>query len=158
MATEIERKFLLKSLAWKDAAGAGTPMRQGYIVNVDGRSVRVRVAGDKAWLSVKALLGEGLVVRREYDYPIPVEDGMAMLNELCGGVITKVRYRVPHEGHTWEIDIFEDANQGLMLAEIELSAEDEPFSIPPWVGEEVSNDPRYLNSYLAEQPFIEWGR
>lgn len=155
MATEIERKFLVISDAWRAAAAPGIRFRQGYLSGTGKASVRVRVEGREANLNIKgATLG---VRRREFEYAIPLDDANEMLDELCtGGIVEKTRFLVPVGGHTWEVDVFEGANAGLVLAEIELEHEDETFEKPAWAGAEVSDDPRYYNVYLAEHPYTTW--
>ncbi|MCG5537484.1 CYTH domain-containing protein [Halorhodospira sp. 9622] len=155
MAQEIERKFLLSGDDWREHADTGQRMRQGYLVGAQRASIRVRVAGEQAWLNIKsATLG---VERREYEYPIPLRDAEEMLAELCERPqIEKVRYEVPWAGHTWEVDVFEGDNAGLVVAEIELGDADEDFECPPWVGEEVSDDPRYYNVCLIHNPYSQW--
>ncbi len=157
MAQEVERKFLLRSSAWREHADAGERMRQGYLVGAQRASIRVRVAGEQAWLNIKsATLG---VERREYEYPIPLSDAEEMLAELCERPqIEKVRYEVPWGGHTWEVDVFEGDNEGLVVAEIELGDAEEAFERPPWLGEEVSDDPRYYNVCLIQHPYREWAQ
>ena len=162
MAQEIERKFLVRSDAWKaDAwrAGAtGVHIRQGYLSTSAARSVRVRTAGDRGTLTVK---GSKVGPRAsEFEYSIPLEDARQMLNELCRRpFIEKTRYNIPGpDGHLWEVDEFHAENRGLVVAELELSHEDEAFARPAWLGEEVTDDPRYLNSNLVERPFTIWGR
>ena len=139
MAIEIERKFLLTSDSWKQNADAGTLYRQGYLTEAGDRaSVRVRISGDQARLNIKsATLG---VYRREYEYAVPLADAAEMLEELCGSIVEKVRYLVRHGQHTWEVDVFSGANDGLVVAEIELGSEDEAFERPDWLGDEVSDD------------------
>ncbi|HHM05280.1 MAG TPA: CYTH domain-containing protein [Gammaproteobacteria bacterium] len=155
MATEIERKFLVSSDAWRARAGGGRRMRQGYLAGSERASVRVRVSGDQAHLNLKsATLG---VCRREYEYAIPVAEAEEMLVHLCDGpLIEKTRYPVRHGSHLWEVDVFEGDNEGLVVAEIELDAEDEAFERPPWLGEEVSGDPRYYNVCLVKHPYKSW--
>jgi adenylate cyclase len=158
MATEIERKFLINTDAWRqDAASPGVPMRQGYLNDTGPGSVRVRIAGDRAQINVKsATLG---VSRLEFDYPIPVADAELILERLCVGArIAKTRYHVRHGAHLWEIDVFEGDNAGLVVAEIELRHPDEPFELPDWAGAEVSYDPRYYNVALATRPYKDWHR
>lgn len=155
MAIEIERKFLVRDDSWKQQAGAGSEIRQGYLSSDPACSVRVRLAGDRAWLNIKRATGE--ISRLEFEYPIPIEDAKQILHDLCGGnSLDKTRYLVVHEGHTWEVDVFHGANAGLVVAEIELASEDEAFTRPDWLGEEVSHDPRYLNMNLVQQPFSQW--
>lgn len=155
MGTEIERKFLVVDEGWRAAADEGTRMCQGYLHTGDRASIRVRVAGDRAWLNIKqAVVGAS---RAEYEYPIPVADGERMLASLCEGpAIEKVRYRVVHEGATWEIDVFDGENRGLVVAEIELGHEAEAFARPPWAGAEVTHERRYYNASLVELPFSRW--
>lgn len=155
MPAEIERKFLVVSDAWREHASAGERMRQGYLARAARGSVRVRVCGERAWLNIKsATVG---VSRLEYEYPIPVAEGREMLERLClDGLIEKTRYYVKHAAHRWEVDVFEGENAGLVVAEIELASESEPFEHPAWLGAEVSHDVRYYNSALAEHPFSRW--
>jgi len=155
MAREIERKFLLENDAWRSDASAGIRMRQGYLTQNGPCSVRVRVAGERAWLNIKsATLG---ISRLEFDYPIPIADAEDLLEALCvGAPIHKTRYHVVHAGHLWEIDVFEGDNAGLVVAEIELQGPEEPFALPEWAGDEVSFDPRYYNVSLAKSPFKTW--
>ncbi len=142
MAKEIERKFLLRSEAWRASAGPGTPYRQGYLSTDKARTVRVRLAGEHGYLTVKGItVGAS---RDEFEYEIPAADARAMLDTLCERSIEKTRYRIAHEGHTWEVDAFAGANAGLVVAEIELASEDEAFARPAWLGEEVTADPRLL--------------
>ena len=118
--------------------------------------VRVRVAGDRGFLTIKGR-GSG-ITRAEFEYPIPLADAEEMLDTLCASpVIQKVRYRVPYAGRTWEVDDFEGANAGLLMAEVELPSADAHVELPPWVAREVSDDPRYFNANLATHPFAEWG-
>lgn len=154
MGTEIERKFLLKSDAWRSLA-PGIRYRQGYLSSAKERTVRVRTAGDAAFLTVKGLvLG---ATRAEYEYAIPLADGNEMLDTLAEKpLIEKVRYAVEHGNVIWEIDEFLGENQGLVVAEVELGSEDQPFDKPAWVGEEVTGDPRYFNSSLVAHPYSRW--
>jgi len=155
MATEIERKFLLRDDSWRAQADAGHVMRQGYLIGAERASVRVRISGGRASLNIKsATLG---VERREYEYPIPLRDAEEMLDTLCQRpLIEKTRYHVRHGEHTWEIDVFSGDNAGLVVAEIELDSVDEDFERPPWLGEEVSHDPRYYNVCLVKHPYKDW--
>lgn len=157
MATEIERKFLVADESWRDSADAGTRIRQGYLVGAKKASVRIRIEGEQANINIKsATLG---VRRQEYEYPIPVEEAEELLDTLCEQPqITKTRYHVPYQGHTWEVDVFAGENQGLIVAEVELASEDEAFALPPWAGREVSDDARYYNVCLIRHPYSEWGR
>lgn len=153
MPVEIERKFRVISDDWRVLADAGCRLRQAYIAHDAYGSVRVRLtrdalAGDRAWLTLKgARTG---MVRDEFEYQIPVTDAEEMLDRLCSGpVIEKVRYRVPHDGKIWEVDVFAGAVEGLILAEVEMRAVDERFDLPDWVGDEVTDDPRFRNSAVA---------
>jgi adenylate cyclase len=155
MGKEIERKFLVVDERWRGAAHDRRVLRQGYLANTGRASVRVRVAGERAYLNIKSMtLG---VTRHEYEYPIPVAEAEEMLGELCQGpLIEKERYLVEVGDHTWEVDEFFGDNAGLIVAEVELEAADQPFTKPEWAGEEVSDDPRYYNVKLVEHPFKDW--
>lgn len=155
MAQEIERKFLVKSDDWRKDADDGLAMVQGYLQSGEKNSIRVRLAGDRAWLNIKsATLG---ISRSEYEYTIPLEDAKEMLANLCDQpLISKTRYHVNVAQHIWEVDVFDGDNEGLIVAEIELSAEDETFEIAEWAGDEVSLDTRYYNVCLAKQPYKDW--
>lgn len=155
MATEIERKFLVKNDSWHDKVHKRKHMVQGYLANTERGSIRIRLAGDEAHLNIKSMtLG---VTRTEYDYPIPASDAHGILKELCmQPLIEKTRYYVTENQHTWEIDVFAGENAGLIVAEIELKDKDEAFDRPGWLGDEVSDDPRYYNVSLVEKPFSCW--
>ncbi len=155
MATEIERKFLVEGDAWREDAMRSEPMIQGYLASSSDGTVRVRLEGATAHINIKSA---GLdIERREYEYVIPVDDAREILDSLCGGrVVRKTRHYCPAGAHTFEIDVFEGANQGLVVAEVELSSRDEDFERPSWLGEEVSGDARYLNNNLATRPFRDW--
>ncbi len=156
MASEIERKFLVISDAWRDGQ-AGAPMRQGYLAVTERSAVRVRAEGDAAFLNIKQATLD--IQRHEFEYPIPLADANHMLDHMCvGHLIEKTRYKVNHAGFTWEIDVFHGVNEGLVVAEIELTSPDQPFECPPWVGAEVSGDARYLNSSLSQTPYSQWMR
>lgn len=154
MATEIERKFLLSSNEW---SGLGTTQHsiQGYLSVGPPFSVRVRIMGDTAKLNLKESTLD--IQRSEFEYPIPLQDAQDLLaGPLIGYAVEKNRHTLEHEGHRWEVDEFLGQNLGLVVAEIELSSRDEDFAKPAWLGEEVSGDPRYLNSSLALTPFTRW--
>jgi adenylate cyclase len=154
MAKEIERKFLVKGDAWK-ALAKGTSYRQGYLNSIKERTVRVRTIVDKGYLTVKGITTEA--TRLEYEYEIPAAEADAMLTDLCEKpIIEKKRYKVPFGGLTWEIDEFFGENQGLVVAEAELTSEDQAFQKPEWIGGEVTGDPRYFNSNLIKHPFTRW--
>ena len=153
MAIEIERKFLIDHPPL-ERWGEGTKIRQGYLARGVQATARVRVAGDQGWLTIKGKTTG--ISRPEFEYSIPVTEAYELL-ELCeGGIIEKRRWRVSHHGHVWEVDVFEGDNLGLMIAEIELSHEREAFEVPPWVRDEVSDDPRYFNGYLSRVPYQSW--
>jgi adenylate cyclase len=154
MAIEIERKFLVKSEAWRNLA-VGVVYRQGYLCTEPERTVRVRIAGDRAYLTIKgATIGQS---RPEYEYPIPLADAAEMLAKLCHRpLIEKTRYRIALNDVVWEVDEFTADNEGLILAEVELRDETQSLQIPDWIGAEVSGDPRYFNSYLVQHPYSQW--
>jgi adenylate cyclase len=156
MAIEIERKFLIKPGAWTPR-DAGTHIQQGYLSSQNGPTVRVRVEGANATLTVKGPT-TGLS-RSEFEYPLPLADARQMLDQLCqSSVIDKHRYRERHGRHTWEIDVFHGDNDGLIVAEVELESEDDVLEFPDWVGQEVSSEARYYNSNLLRNPFKNWSR
>jgi CYTH domain-containing protein len=153
MAEEIERKFLLKNDTWK-AAASGTRFRQGYLSTVKERTVRVRLEGDRGFLTVKGISTGA--VRKEYEYEIPVQEAGELLGLCEQPLIEKTRCRIEHKGLTWEVDEFEGKNRGLVLAEIELDSEDQEIELPCWIGREVTDDPRYFNANLVKNPFNTW--
>jgi len=154
MGIEIERKFLVKGEAWR--VGSPTLFVQGYLNRDIHRTVRVRIAGNEAMITVKGVTRGSS--RAEYEYAIPVPDAKEML-ELCEGpLIEKHRWVCPVAGMTWEIDEFLGQNKGLIVAEIELEFEGQSFDVPSWLGKEVTDDIRYFNSSLSEQPFLVWGK
>ena len=154
MATEIERKFLVSGDQWRSVAVAQT-IRQGYIWTDHGRSLRVRIAGPRAFLTLKSAR-KGFS-RHEYEYEIPLSDACEMLNSMCNGrLIEKTRYTVVAGGRTWVIDAFDGDNRGLIVAEIELENEEEAIDLPEWAGREVTSDPRYLNVNLVSRPYCLW--
>lgn len=156
MAKEIERKFLVKTAAWKPQ-NEGIHFKQGYLNTQKERVVRVRIEGDKAKLTIKGVTTG--VTRSEFEYVIPVEDASLLLDNLCEKpLIDKHRHAEVHGGKTWEIDVFHGDNEGLVVAEIELKSETETFVRPNWAGEEVSSDPRYFNSNLLKNPFKNWAK
>jgi adenylate cyclase len=154
MGEEIERKFLVHGDTWRAGARACS-YRQGFLSTEPERTVRVRVAGARGLLTVK---GRTVGTRRaEFEYEIPLEDAQRMLDTLCKRpLIEKTRYMLVVGSHTWEIDVFEGENAGLIVAEVELEAEDEEFEKPGWLGEEVTDDPRYFNSSLVLNPYDTW--
>lgn len=155
MGVEIERKFLVVNDSWRGAVRRAVPIMQGYLARTDRATVRVRVMGDQGYITVKG--NTAGVTRSEYEYRIPAADARAMLTDLAAGpVIDKVRHMVDAAGREWVIDVFAGENEGLVLAEIELPAEDTEFEKPGWAGAEVSHDARYFNVNLAERPFRSW--
>lgn len=155
MAIEIERKFRLLSQAWRAEVRAKTLLRQGYIANTQRASVRVRVAGERGWLSVKAMT-PGLS-RAEYESVIALSEAQEMLDRLCEGpLIEKWRHLVVSHGSEWEIDEFLGENAGLVIAELELESEQQPFAKPPWLGVEVTLEERFYNFRLAQKPYRHW--
>jgi CYTH domain-containing protein len=154
MAKEIERKFLVKGDAWR-ALAEGTAYRQGYLNSAKERTVRVRTAEDKAFLTIKGLTVGA--TRAEYEYEIPFDEGKEMLDALVEKpLIEKKRYKIRVGDITWEIDEFLGDNAGLIVAEVELKSEDQAFDSPAWLGEEVTGDPRYYNANLIKKPFTRW--
>ena len=157
MAVEIERKFLVAG-EYKPFATESVHISQGYLNSASGRTVRVRVRGDKGYLTVKGPSKDGGLSRFEWEMEIPLADAEAML-ELCEkGVIDKTRWLIPAgDGvHTWEVDEFHGANEGLVVAEIELTSESDSFERPSWLGPEVTGDRRYYNSQLTLHPYSKW--
>ncbi|HEY5218369.1 MAG TPA: CYTH domain-containing protein [Gemmatimonadaceae bacterium] len=155
MATEIERKFLVREDRWRADPSQGKRYRQGYLSTDLDRVVRVRTVGDGGFLTIKGAT-QG-ISRLEFEYSIALADANEMLNRICvGPLIEKTRYRVPFEGRVWEVDVFEGDNAGLIVAEVELPSADAHVVLPPWVGAEVSGDPRYYNSNLTRHPYAEW--
>jgi adenylate cyclase len=155
VAVEIERKFRLLDDSWREQVLRKTLLRQGYIANTPRASVRVRLAGTTGWLSVKAMTRA--LSRAEYEAVIPAVEANEMLDRLCEGpLIEKWRHIVVYQGSEWEIDEFLGENAGLLIAELELEAEDTVFARPPWLGVEVTHDERYYNFRLSEKPYRHW--
>lgn len=155
MAVEIERKFLVKNELWRKHVISSVEIRQVYLSSRSNAVVRVRIANDKAYLTIKgATIG---ITRSEFEYEIPVVDAEEMLALRHGGaIIEKTRYRVKCGAHIWDLDIFQGENNGLQMAEVELGSEHEKFQLPEWAAEEVTGDNRYSNSSLVELPFTSW--
>ncbi|WP_229365974.1 CYTH domain-containing protein [Fibrisoma montanum] len=151
---EIERKFLVNGTDWKQEV-SGLFYRQGYLSSQPDRTVRVRTVEDKGYLTIKGKTSGAS--RSEYEYVIPYEDAVAMLDQLCETpIIEKVRYRIPYEGLVWEIDEFQGENLGLIVAEVELTDEKQAIQLPPWVGKEVTTEAKYYNANLFKHPFSKW--
>lgn len=154
MPKEIERKFLTTSDHWKDNVARTITIKQGYLNADPQRTVRVRIAGEKGYLTIKGLpVG---ITRPEFEYEIPAEEALSLIKLCEQPVIEKTRYIVVEYGKTWEVDVFAGANEGLIVAELELDEESEEFILPAWAGREVSTDSRYFNSSLIMFPFKEW--
>jgi CYTH domain-containing protein len=152
---EIERKFLVTGDGWKADADEGVRVRQGFLSGDENGVVRVRRVLDKGVLTIKGPTRG--ISREEFEYTIPAADAERMLDALCaGGTVDKTRYRIPRDGVVWEVDVFAGDNAGLVLAEVELDSEDQEVTLPDWLGEEVSRDPRFYNAYLARNPFTTW--
>ncbi|ESA39038.1 adenylate cyclase [Leptolyngbya sp. Heron Island J] len=155
MAKEIERKFLVQGDAWRDLA-EGRYYCQGYVPTQGTPTVRVRIIGEQGYLTLKGPV-KG-ISRSEFEYEIPVADAQTMLVELCQTpFIEKYRYRIQLEDWIWEVDEFLGDNQGLILAEVELTHAEQTVDLPAWIGKEVTGDPRYYNSNLVQNPFKNWG-
>ena len=153
MAHEIERKFLTITNDWREGAET-VRIVQGYLSREPARTVRVRIRGVDAFLTIKGITTG--ITRAEFEYPIPLTDAEALLKLCLPPLLEKHRHHVTHAGRVWEIDEFAGTNEGLVVAEIELTDTDEIFDIPPWIGAEVSHLPRYYNSNLAAHPYSEW--
>ena len=155
MATEIERKFLVTGDFSRQVISAQRIV-QGYICSQPGRTVRVRIRGEEGFLTIKGASDEKGLSRYEFEQKIPLADAEELLKLCEPGAIDKMRNLVLAGKHTWEFDVFHGENEGLILAEIELASEDEPFERPDWIGQEVSGDRRYYNSMLTKHPYKQW--
>ena len=155
MAQEIEKKFLVVG-EFKESAKKATRITQGYLSSVPERTVRVRVKGEKGYITVKGIGNDSGASRFEWEKEIPVEDVRDLLKICEPGVIDKTRYLVDCDGHTFEVDEFYGDNEGLVVAEVELSDENEAFTRPSWLGEEVTGDKKYYNSMLMKNPYKNW--
>ena len=155
MGQEIERKFLVSGDFRSGAKGA-TRITQGYLCSVPERTVRVRIRGEKGYITVKGAGSASGASRFEWEKEIPADEARELMRLCEPGVIDKTRWLVPIGTHTFEVDEFHGENEGLILAEVELGSEDEPFELPSWLGDEVTGDPRYYNSALSRHPFREW--
>ncbi|RHU29309.1 CYTH domain-containing protein [Parabacteroides sp. TM07-1AC] len=157
MATEIERKFIVKGDFSADVFDSQRIV-QGYICSEPGRTVRVRIRGEKGFLTIKGPSDEKGLSRYEFEQEVPLADAEQLLKLCEPGAIDKVRHLVRAGKHIWEVDVFHGANEGLVMAEIELASEDEVFEKPEWIGEEVSGDRRYYNSMLTKEPYTGWAK
>lgn len=155
---EIERKFLVKSDDFKEQAFAKNKIAQGYLSSIPERTVRVRIKGDKAFLTIKGIGHQGGMSRFEWENQIPLDEAVELLKLCEKGKIEKTRYEIKSGNHVYEVDEFYGENEGLTMAEIELQSETESFEKPDWLGEEVTNDERYYNAYLSKNPFKNWGK
>ncbi|MBE9129687.1 CYTH domain-containing protein [Coleofasciculus sp. LEGE 07081] len=155
MATEIERKFLVKGEQWRDFATEGKVYRQGYIPTENNTTVRVRLVGEQGYLTLKGpRIG---VSRSEYEYSIPAQDAREMLDNFCQRpLIEKTRYKIALRGLLWEVDEFVGENEGLILAEVELTDENQAIELPDWIGQDVSDESRYYNANLVQYPYNKW--
>jgi len=153
---EIERKFLVLSEAFKLDSVGQNKIAQGYLSSVPERTVRIRIKNDTGYITIKGKSSLSGLSRLEWEKEICLEEALLLLPLCEKGVIEKTRYEVPVGNHIYEVDVFEGENKGLIMAEIELSLETESFLIPDWLGEEVTNDPRYYNSYLSKNPYLSW--
>ena len=154
--TEIERKFLVRSDAFKTAATTKHHIAQGYLSSHPERTVRIRIMGEVGFLTVKGKSNETGTTRLEWETELSLMDAKPLLAICEEGVIDKIRYEIPAGKHIFEVDEFFGENEGLIIAEIELSAEDEAFEKPDWLGEEVTSDERFYNAYLSKKPFKTW--
>ncbi|MCQ2210365.1 MAG: CYTH domain-containing protein [Paludibacteraceae bacterium] len=155
MNIEIERKFLLKNNSWKEGA-TGVHYKQAYLNEKGDNTIRVRIEGDVAKLTIKSKAKN--ISRMEFEYDIPMEDAEQLFTIAKTKAVEKYRYKIMYEGNCWEVDEFLGDNEGLVVAEIELKSENQSFLKPDWIGEEVSNDNRYTNASLARNPFKEWNK
>ncbi|WP_264550938.1 CYTH domain-containing protein [Flavobacterium sp. N2038] len=154
---EIERKFLVKSDDFKEQAFAQNKIAQGYLSSIPERTVRVRIKGDKAFITIKGLGHQGGMSRFEWENQIPLEEAVELMKLCEKGKIEKTRYEIQAGKYVFEVDEFYGENEGLVMAEIELESEEDDFEKPDWLGEEVTDDKRYYNAYLSQNPFKNWG-
>jgi adenylate cyclase len=155
MGREIERKFLVSDESWRAGISRSEDYVQGYLAGNERCSIRVRICGDRAWFNIKSATPGAS--RLEFEYPIPREDAADLLAHLsCDCAVEKRRHFVPCSGHEWEVDEFKGANAPLVIAEIELASEAQPFERPSWLGQEVTADKRYYNFSLARTPYATW--
>ncbi|KQS41608.1 CYTH domain-containing protein [Pedobacter sp. Leaf194] len=155
MPKEIERKFLLNASEWQKLnKPPGKKLRQGYILTDPNKTIRIRTAEDKAWMTIKGIsVG---ATRLEFEYEIPQNEATELLDNFSENELEKTRYEIVHRGKLWEVDVFSGDNEGLIVAEIELEAEDEQFEFPDWISDEVTHEKKYYNSNLCKNPFKNW--
>lgn len=154
MTVEIERRFLLANDGWKRLASAPKLMSQGYLSVEKERTVRVRIVGSRAWLTLKGYISD--VSRSEFEYEIPLADARTMMETMCPFRLEKRRYEVEYQGFTFEIDEYSGDNAPLVVAELELPAENTPFARPDWLGREITADGKFTNAYLSRHPYSQW--
>lgn len=158
MSQEIERKFLVKDSSYKSMAYNHTHIAQGYISSGNGRTVRIRIRDDRAYLTIKGPSLDGGLSRYEFETEVSVADAQDLMRICQPGIVQKVRWLVrAADGHVFEVDEFEGDNQGLVMAEVELGSADEPYEKPDFIGHEVTGDHRYYNSHLRSYPYKMWG-
>jgi len=153
---EIERKFLVLNDDFKTQATSQNRIVQGYLNSNPERTVRVRIKGGKGYLTIKGKGNESGTTRMEWEKEIPLTDAEQLLSICEKGIIDKIRYEIPVENHTYEVDVFVGENNGLIIAEIELISEAENFKRPTWLGNEVTGEERYYNAYLSNKPYLTW--
>ncbi len=155
MGVEIERKYLVDKETWSDTVKDDRSfIRQGYILNNADKTVRIRLYDNKGYITIKGLSTGAS--RPEFEYQIPEEDAKELLDNFCTSRISKIRNKILYKGKVWEVDEFLDDNAGLIVAEIELSDEEEPFDLPDWVAKEVTGEEKYYNSNLSQHPYKNW--
>lgn len=155
MGLEIERKFLVNREKWNlENKGKGCLFKQGYILTDPEKTIRVRLTDTDGYLTIKGI-SHG-AVRQEFEYLIPPEEALELLHNFASNLVEKIRYKVRVGDKTWEVDEFMGANAGLLVAEVELTYENEPFELPSWLGKEVTNESKYYNSNLAQNPYSQW--
>ena len=155
MTIEIERRFLLKNDSWRALAGEPETMRQGYLSVEKERTIRVRIIGNRAWLTLKGYISD--VARSEFEYEIPLLHAETMMQTMCPFKLEKRRYKIDYQGFVFEIDEYFGDNAPLIVAELELPSEDAAFAEPEWLGEEITYNGRFTNAYLSKHPYSEWG-
>ncbi|WP_373741927.1 CYTH domain-containing protein [Neisseria sp.] len=154
MTIEIERRFLLADDSWRNHASAPVTMQQGYLSVEKERTIRVRIIGNRAWLTLKGYISD--VSRSEFEYKIPPEHAQTMMDTMCPFKLEKQRHTIAFEGFVFEIDEYFGENAPLIVAELELPSEDTPFAKPAWLGREITSDSRFTNAYLSKYPFSQW--
>ncbi|HHX2504400.1 CYTH domain-containing protein [Neisseria mucosa] len=154
MTVEIERRFLLADDSWREASGEPLVLQQGYLSVEKERTIRVRIIGSQAWLTLKGYISD--MTRSEFEYEIPLAHAQAMMADMCPFKMEKYRYRVEFEGFVYEIDEYFGDNAPLIVAEIELPSEDTEFPKPSWLGKEITSDGKFTNAYLSKHPYSSW--